>query len=72
MPSKGQRGAILKDHYHQHQKHLTDLTSLSPKPQLSCFRKQNEIMTVSYPAMDRLPCCTAQWSAAFLPHGNCV
>lgn len=43
MPSKGQRGAILKDCYHQHQKHLTDPTCLSLKPQFSCLRNQNKI-----------------------------
>lgn len=43
MPSKGQRGAILKDCYHQHQKHLTDPTCLSLKLQFSCLRNQNKI-----------------------------
>lgn len=42
MPSKGQRGVILKDRYHQHQKFLTNLTCLSPKPQFNSFRNQNK------------------------------
>lgn len=48
-------GAILKDCYHQPQKHLTHPTYLSPKPQFNCFRNQKEIHDSVIPCHGRTP-----------------